>query len=76
MLQHVLVPHGIVAHIAAGGVQEALYQAGVEVPVKVHAGRLYLRISTHVYNVAADYAALARAVDSLAADGTSSGSPT
>lgn len=52
----------------AGGVQEALYRGGVEVPVKVHGGRLYLRISAHVYNDAVDYATVARAVDRLAAE--------
>lgn len=49
-------------------VQEALYARGVEVPVKVHAGCLFVRISAHVYNTTADYAALADAVDAIAAE--------
>eukprot|EP00892_Ulva_mutabilis_P003123 jgi/Ulvmu1/12811/UM097_0040.1 len=47
--------------------QEALYAHGVEVPVKVHAGSLYVRISVHVYNTEADYTALADAVNAIAA---------
>lgn len=50
-------------------VQEELFARGVEVPVKVHAGALYVRISVHVYNALSDYTALADAVDAIVADG-------
>ena len=42
--------------------QDWLYEQGVEVPIKCIQGLLYVRITAHVYNDAADYEALAAAV--------------
>jgi hypothetical protein len=44
------------------------------VPVKLLGGRLYVRISAHVYNAADDYGPLADAIADLAAgEGDASG---
>lgn len=48
--------------VTAKGVQDALYECKVEVPVKTVRGRLYVRISCAVYNVLDDYQVLADAV--------------
>ena len=46
--------------------QERLHhEHSIEVPVKCLEGRLYARISAHVYNVPADYQRLAHAVKYL-----------
>lgn len=44
------------------GMQDALYNGGIEVPIKCLHGQLYCRISAHVYNVMGDFEALAVAV--------------
>lgn len=52
----------------ADTVQDCLYyDYAIEVPVKTLKGRLYVRISAHVYNVIADYQKLADAVLAIAA---------
>ena len=43
----------------AFALQNALYEQGVEVPVKCIGGRLYLRISCHIHNDEDDFARLA-----------------
>merc|ERR1711933_60473 len=50
----------------AEAVQNALFKRNVEVPVKVLSGRLYVRISAHIYNELADYEVLRDAVLELA----------
>ena len=40
-------------------VQDYLYSQNVEVPVKCVAGRLYVRVSCHVYNTANQFERLA-----------------
>ena len=45
--------------------QDALYAARIEAPVKVLAGALYVRVSAAVYNCRADYVALAGGVLAL-----------
>lgn len=45
--------------------QDALFQRHVECPVKCIQGRLYVRISAHVYNMRADYVRLAHAVTNI-----------
>jgi selenocysteine lyase/cysteine desulfurase len=46
--------------------QEELYQAWqVEVPVKCHHGKLYVRISAHIYNKLEDYQELVTAVSGI-----------
>jgi hypothetical protein len=48
------------------GLQEELYQAWhVEVPVKCHHGKLYVRISAHIYNKLEDYQGLATAISGV-----------
>lgn len=46
-------------------VQDYLYSQNVEVPVKCINGRLYVRISCHVYNRTDDFELLARAINRL-----------
>lgn len=46
----------------------------IECPVKCIAGRLFVRISCHVYNVRSDYEALAAAVEGMVAGGAAAGS--
>jgi selenocysteine lyase/cysteine desulfurase len=50
----------------AKALQDFLYDQNVEVPVKCVEGRLYLRLSCHIYNEVSDFARLAEAVDSYA----------
>ncbi|GBG24406.1 L-cysteine desulfhydrase [Hondaea fermentalgiana] len=53
----------------AHGLQERLYHTHkVECPVKEINGRLYLRISSHVYNCLDDYERVAHAVDDVLRD--------
>lgn len=48
-------------------VQDTLYEKfSIEVPVKNIAGKLYVRISAHVYNCKEDYDVLASAVRTIA----------
>ena len=55
-------------HTHPGAPQNVLHHSySVEVPVKFLAGRLWVRISSHVYNTLADYERLADAVLELAA---------
>ncbi|GIL80140.1 hypothetical protein Vretifemale_9315 [Volvox reticuliferus] len=55
-------------------VQDLLHHVyAVECPVKCIQGRLYVRISVHIYNILADYERLAEAVEQIAASGTSTG---
>ena len=51
----------------AKAVQDCLHALRIEVPVKNVRGRLYVRISAHVYNRISDYEALAEAVAGAAA---------
>jgi selenocysteine lyase/cysteine desulfurase len=51
----------------AEAVQNTLYhQFHIEVPVKAIQGRLYVRVSAHIYNTSQDYATLATAVVDMA----------
>ena len=47
-------------------VQDALHAVRVECPIKALQGKLFCRISAHVYNSDQEYEALAIAVDGLA----------
>jgi hypothetical protein len=58
------VYHATATH--AKMVQDALYAAGIEVPVKLLGRRLYVRISAMVYNELDEYRALADAVGGMA----------
>jgi len=49
----------------AFALQNALYELGIEVPVKCIGGRLYLRLSCHVHNDEDDYAHLAAAIKKI-----------
>ena len=46
----------------AAALQTALFRQNIEVPVKALGGRLYVRISAHIYNTMEDYQQLARAL--------------
>ena len=50
------------AYEDAAALQTALYRQNIEVPVKALGGRLYVRISAHVYNTLSDYERLAAAL--------------
>lgn len=66
---------GIVSKANAEFVQDKLhYNYGIEVPIKPISGRLYARISAHVYNKMEDYEALRDAVRALAEQCSSSNS--
>ncbi|GIL54670.1 hypothetical protein Vafri_10411 [Volvox africanus] len=57
-------------------VQDLLHHVhAVECPVKCIQGRLYVRISVHIYNILADYERLAEAVDRIAASNSPSQAP-
>lgn len=51
---------------AAKHVQDYLFDKGVECPVKAIQGRLYVRISAHVYNTMADYEKLSHTIQAYA----------
>ncbi|GLI71197.1 hypothetical protein VaNZ11_016316 [Volvox africanus] len=54
-------------------VQDLLHHVhAVECPVKCIQGRLYVRISVHIYNILSDYERLAEAVDRIAASNSPS----
>lgn len=57
---------GPFAYEHAEALQNALYRRGIEVPIKALSGRLYVRVSAHIYNCAEDYEVLAQAVLELA----------
>jgi len=45
--------------------QEKLFSMGIEAPIKCLQGRLYIRLSAHIYNTAEDYQKLARVMKQL-----------
>lgn len=61
----------VYAHAQA--LQNWLYAQRIEVPVKALGGRLYVRLSAHVYNTDADYERLGQVLDSHAANGVANG---
>lgn len=68
--KHCRLPAGVeVEYKHAQALQDWLYERHIEVPVKRLQGRLYVRISAHVYNCMADYERLAEALgDEYAAE--------
>lgn len=57
--------NGALAYDQAEAVQNALFRLGFEVPVKALDGRLFVRISAHIYNYAQEYEQLGEAVMGL-----------
>lgn len=53
---------GTASSADAKAMQDALFQRAVEVPVKCIQGRLYVRVSAHIYNTRDDYVRLGDAV--------------
>lgn len=58
---------GPLAYEHAEAVQNALFRRSIEVPVKALSGKLYVRISAHIYNHIEEYEVLRDAVLGLAA---------
>ena len=46
-------------------IQNQLYEMKIEVPVKCINGKLYVRVSCHVYNQLEEFECLARAISNL-----------
>lgn len=57
------------AYEHAEAVQNALFRRRIEVPVKALSGRLYVRISAHIYNVIEEYEVLRDAILEIKASG-------
>ncbi|XP_041463183.1 L-cysteine desulfhydrase-like [Lytechinus variegatus] len=62
-LPHEISDNQTVEYSLAEGIQNELYhQFNIEVPIKALQGRLYVRISAHIYNKLSEYQRLASAV--------------